>query len=205
MDLTKYTQAKSDQLNADDLHGGPIVVRITAVRERGTPDQPVEIAIEGHRPWRPCKASLRVLVAAWGADGRAYVGRWVRLYRDPTAKWGGVEVGGIRIAAMSDIPRPLRLAIAESKQKRITVAIDVLTPPAASAAPDLATVLTGAGLTLQDLDAWRAGQNKPPAADLNDAQRAQLAGWLMADPARLEALRPVEPTPEDTAATGWEE
>jgi hypothetical protein len=86
--------------------------------------------------------------------------------------------------------------------------IDPLTAPtekAPTAAPSLSDVLSGAGLTIQDLDAWRAAQGKPSVSEGTDAQRAQLAGWLMADPARLEALRPVEPTPEDTAAPGWEE
>jgi hypothetical protein len=45
----------------------------------------------------------RVLVAAWGANSKAYIGKSLTLFRDASVKWAGMEVGGIRISHMSDI------------------------------------------------------------------------------------------------------
>jgi hypothetical protein len=103
MDLRPTILAKSDQLNAEDL-AVPIKITITAVRE-GSKDQPVWVHYEGDngRPWKPCKGMRRVLVALWGPDGRTYVGRQLGLFCDPEVEWGGIAVGGVRIAAMSHI------------------------------------------------------------------------------------------------------
>jgi hypothetical protein len=207
--IAAFVAAKSDQINADDLIAGPVVVQLGRARryqdDKG--EERIEFATVGGKIWRPCKTMVRLLGSAWGDDPRPYVGRWVRLYRDPTVGYGGVETGGVRVSALSHLDRPFKIALTEKRGKKKMYTIDPLRPPtekAPTAAPSLSDVLSGAGLTVQDLDAWRAGQNKPPAADLNDAQRAQLAGWLMADPARLDALRPTpEPTPD--TAPGWEE
>lgn len=68
-------------------------------------------------------------------------------------------------------------------------------------APDLAAVLASGGATIDDLDRWRGEQGKPPVSDLTDDQRAQLATWLAADPARVAALLPA-PEPEDEDGAG---
>jgi hypothetical protein len=60
----------------------------------------------------------RVLVAAWGADANKYVGRSLTLYRDPTVKWAGMEVGGIRISHMSHIERDMVMALTATKGQR---------------------------------------------------------------------------------------
>lgn len=116
-DMTPVIAAKSDQLNADDLLSGPITIRIRAVEVRDTKDQPVSVYYEGDdgKPFKPCKSMARVMVAAWGADSKAYAGRSMTLFREPTVKWGGIEVGGIRISHMSHISEPLLLAITMTK------------------------------------------------------------------------------------------
>ena len=98
--------AKSDQLNADDLIGGPITVTVTSV-SRGNSEQPVVIGITGQRPYKPCKSMRRVLITAWGDDGRVWVGRLMTLYCDPDVMFGGVKVGGIRISHLSHIDSDL--------------------------------------------------------------------------------------------------
>jgi hypothetical protein len=119
-DLSDTILAKSDQLVADDLLSGPRTIRIAGVDADPAAEQPVTIHIDGDdaKPWRPSKSMRRVLVHAWGPDGAAYVGRSVTLYRDPAVTWGGAAVGGIRIAAMSHIERPITLALAESRKSR---------------------------------------------------------------------------------------
>ena len=71
--LAHTITAKSDQLNADDLVGGPITVKIEGVTVREDTEQPVTIRLSGgFRPWKPCKTERRVLVHAWEI-GRAHV------------------------------------------------------------------------------------------------------------------------------------
>jgi hypothetical protein len=50
----------------------------------------------------------RVLVAMWGAEASAYVGRSLTLFRDPDVKFGGMETGGIRISHATHIDAPFR-------------------------------------------------------------------------------------------------
>lgn len=114
---------KSDQLNADDLLAGPITVMITGVR-RGSAEQPVDLLITGRQPYKPCKSMRRALIAAWGDDGRAWVGRCMTLYADPEVKFGGVKVGGIRISHLSHIDRDLHLSLTATKGKRVPHTIE---------------------------------------------------------------------------------
>jgi len=58
------------------------------------------------------------MVTAWGADSKKYIGRSMTLYRDPSVKWGGMEVGGIRISHMSDIDSAITLALTMTKSNR---------------------------------------------------------------------------------------
>ena len=120
-DMSQVIIPKSDQINADDFVAGPITFQIEGVEIRAGTEQPVSIHLAGEpRAWKPCKSMSRVLVAAWGPDANVYRGRSVTLYRDPTVKWGGMEIGGIRISHMSHIapalllPPPRRGANAEA-------------------------------------------------------------------------------------------
>lgn len=118
-DMTSVIAPKSDQINADDLIPGPMTITITDVKIQGGTEQPVSMSLSGmEKVYRPCKSMSRVLVAAWGADAKAYVGRSLTIYRDPTVKWGGMAVGGIRISHMSDIDREMTMMLTESKQSR---------------------------------------------------------------------------------------
>jgi len=119
-DMSSVIIPKSDQINADDLIAGPLTITITEVEIRPGTEQPVTIRYVGDngKPWRPCKSMSRVLVAAWGPDASKYAGRAVKLYRDPSVKWAGMEVGGIRISEMSDIDKPMVLALTETKKTR---------------------------------------------------------------------------------------
>lgn len=116
VDLSKTITAKSDQLNADDLLGGPITITIEDVK-RGTTDQPIAVFYQGcnGKPWYPCKSMRRVLVAVWGNDGKTYAGKSCTLYRDPDVKFGGIKVGGIRISHMSHIDENVALALQVTK------------------------------------------------------------------------------------------
>ncbi len=118
MDMLQAIAPRSDQINADDLIGGEITIKIAGVKI--TPgEQPVSILIEGNRKvYRPCKSMMRVMVAAWGADSSAYRGQMLTLYREESVTWAGVAVGGIRISAMSGISGPLTLALSLNRKTR---------------------------------------------------------------------------------------
>lgn len=120
VDLSQTIIPKSDQLNADDLIGGPITITVTKVSRMGSPDQPIAINYEGDngKPYKPCKGMRRVMVQVWGKDGNAYVGRSMTLYNDPKVKFGGADVGGIRISHMSHISEKITLAVTVSKARR---------------------------------------------------------------------------------------
>lgn len=118
-DMTQVIIPKSDQINADDFLGGPMSYVIERVAITPGSEQPVSISLRGERRvWRPCKSMSRVLVAAWGSDAKEYAGRSVTLYRDASVKWGGLEVGGIRISHMSHIERDMMLQLTATKGKR---------------------------------------------------------------------------------------
>lgn len=120
-DLRLTIAPKSDQLNTDDLIGGPRTIKVTRVSLCKEPDQPIAIGFEGDggKPYKPCKSMRRVLVSIWGADGAAYSGRSMTLYRDEKVQFGGMAVGGIRISHMSHIDGPVTLALTASRAKRV--------------------------------------------------------------------------------------
>ena len=119
-DMAQVIIPKSDQLNADDLIAGPITIKITGVSIKGGTEQPIAISFEGDngKPYKACKSMCRVIVTAWGADSKKYTGRSMTLYRDPSVKWAGMEVGGIRISHMSDIDSAITMALTMTKASR---------------------------------------------------------------------------------------
>lgn len=138
MDMTAVIQPKSDQWNADDLIGGPRTITISDVTIQGGTEQPVSIHIKGDvKVYRPCKSMSRVLVQAWGADARAYIGRSMTLYRDPKVKWGGMEVGGIRISHLSDIDAEKVFMLTMTKQNRAPHKVKVLARAADDVEPTI--------------------------------------------------------------------
>ena len=133
-DMSAVIIPKSDQLNADDLIAGPMTIKITQVTIRGGQEQPISISFEGDngKPYKACKSMCRVMVSAWGADSKKYIGRSMTLYRDPTVRWGGMEVGGIRISHMSDIAKPITLALTMTKANRKPFTVQPLRPTSAA-------------------------------------------------------------------------
>lgn len=125
--VMKSIEPKSDQLNADDLIAGAVVVTVKDVK-RGSVEQPIVLEIDGGRqPYKPCKSMRRLLVMMWGNEPKAWIGKRLRLFNDPNVQWGGVKVGGIRIDAMSDIPQTTKVMMTVSRGKRIEYSVDPLT------------------------------------------------------------------------------
>ena len=129
LDMNSTITPKSDQINSDDLIGGPRTVMITRVTgNEGNAEQPVNVFFEGDdgKPFRPCKSMRRVMVKIWGPDASQYVGKGMTIYRDPKVKWGGMEVGGIRISHMTGLEKPEVLALTETRAKRAPYTVQPL-------------------------------------------------------------------------------
>jgi len=189
MDLTDTIIPKSDQINADDLITGPRTFTIKGVR-RGSDEQPVNIDLVElpGRPFRPSKTVTRILVAAWGKESDAYTGRRMTLYRDPDVKFGGQDVGGIRVSHLSDIAKPLNLALTATRGKKSKYVVQPLPAEqrtaAAPANPDaitaekvteLGNAMTN-GLELTDRDAklaWLTQQLERPVKSPTELSRAE--------------------------------
>lgn len=145
----------SNQLNADQLIAGPMTVTVTAVRRGSGDDQPVTVHYEGEngRPFKPCLTMRKVLIFAWGEDGEQWAGKMMTLYNRRDVKWGGVEVGGIRISHMSHVEGDIKLSLAVTRGKKEPIIIKKL---------DASDPLVGARAKLDT--AARAGMESLKAA-----------------------------------------
>lgn len=134
IDMSPFIEAKSDQLNADDLIG--VTRTITITRVVGCDgDQPIAIHYDGDngKPFKPCKTIRRVLMGVWGRYANEYVGKSMTLYRDDEVTFGGLKVGGIRIRAMSGIDKETTVVVMKSKGKKAGMKILPLTADAPAA------------------------------------------------------------------------
>lgn len=124
VDMAQFTEAKSDQLNSDDLLAGPRTITITKVTGQDG-DQPISIYYEGDngKPFKPCKTIRRVLLGVWGRYANEYVGRSMTIYRDDKVTFDGLEVGGIRISHMTNIDTETIVVVNKSKGKKVGMKI----------------------------------------------------------------------------------
>lgn len=136
VDLSDSIIARSDQLNYDDFIGLTRTVTVQHV-QAGNREQPIEIHTHEFpgKPYKPSKSMRRVLVAAWGANGADYAGRAMTLYGDPTVKFGGEAVGGIKISHLSHINKPLDVSLTVTRGKRAPHTVHPLPARDTSPAP----------------------------------------------------------------------
>jgi hypothetical protein len=150
MDISKALVAKSDQLNASDLTGAPIVATIAEVR-RGDAAKPVIVDLAGMngRPWKPSKGMLRVIAHGWGVESDTWVGRSVKLVNNPEVIYAGEKVGGVEVIAMSHIANdftiPVRISQKKVKQHHVAVLAEPATEPWRAQWQAITNALTAAG------------------------------------------------------------
>ena len=121
-DLRSTIIPKSDQLNSEQLLGGPMIITVSDVRVGSGDEQPVSVfyALDPQRPFKPCKTMRKLLIHAWGADGTKWIGKSMELYNEPTIKFGGEVVGGIRISRMSGInPKGIEVALTQTRGRKM--------------------------------------------------------------------------------------
>lgn len=129
---------KSDQLDNVDLLSGPRDFTITSVSP-GPEDQPLNIGLaEFPRPWRPGITMRRLLAAIWGPDASVYVGRRIRLYRDPNVSFGTDRTGGTRLSHATHLDKKVTVTLPKSKGKfaahTVEPLVDTAPPPEPTAA-----------------------------------------------------------------------
>lgn len=177
MDLTDSIQARSDQINADDLIQGPETYTVLDVVE-GKAEQPIDIMlVETDRAYRPSKTMRRVIVAAWGREGSLYAGRRLTLFRDPSIRFGGQAVGGIRVSHMSHIDKRVEVMLQTTRGKRERFVVEPLADPPARDWRAEADALTDKD-ALADL--WRS-------APKSDRDYIAARGRSLSDAAELDA------------------
>lgn len=204
IDMTDTIIPKSDQLNADDLIGGSLTIHVTKVSRASSPEQPIAINFEGDngKPYKPCKSMRRVLVRCWGPDGSAYVGRGLTLYRDDRVKFGGAEVGGIRISHMTHIDGPIQMALTETKAKRVPFRVLPLAAPQTRQEPP--PTLDQAKTLAQMLEALRAALTPDAAPTRADVDavigHARVGKALATDGAHVGIMRELIKAARDRTA-----
>lgn len=167
MDISETLVAKSDQLNASDLSGGPITVTVESVDVLKGNDQPVHVHLVGMkgRPYKPSKGMRRVIAEAWGPDSSAWVGRSMTLYRNPEVKYAGVKMGGIEVSAMTHLEKPMTTSVRENQKVARPHTVKPLKVEAPPAPIDWAAQIEGTGGDVEALrrlwqDASKAGANE---------------------------------------------
>ena len=126
-DVTFALEAKSDQLNADDLIGVSRTIVVTGV-SRGNNESPLNVHYEGDdgRPFKPCKTMRRLLIMAWGENGNDWIGKAATLFTDPDVKYAGKNVGGIRISHLSHIPKRIEVNLTATRGSKKLYTIEPL-------------------------------------------------------------------------------
>ena len=159
MDISSMLVGKSDQLDNVDLLSGPRDFTITAV-SRGADDQPLNITLaEYDRPWRPGLTMRRLLAHIWGPEADAYIGRRVRLYRDPDVSFGKDKTGGTRLSHASHIDKRVTVSLPTSKGKfgAFTVEPLIESAPAPTVTNPNAELLAEIGALADKTPAGRKG------------------------------------------------
>jgi len=127
-DMAASIEARSEQIDADNLISGPIDVTIKAVTRGPSNEQPIQIVLQ-ETPlfYRPNKTFRRALIGCFGDDSTNWIGKRLRLARDANVMFGGVKVGGT-IVTHASIEAPVVFMLSTKRGKKSAVSIDVIPP-----------------------------------------------------------------------------
>lgn len=126
MDIAKAIEPRSDQQNYDDMIAGPRTVTVEAVDQDKEGRASIHLAEYPGRPFKPSKTNLRLIAQAWGTEAVQWAGRRLTLAGDPTVRFGGQQVGGIRVVALSHIEKAFTANLTTTRGKRAPYKVDVL-------------------------------------------------------------------------------
>lgn len=190
-DITDTLAPKSEQLDNIELKSGPRVFTVERVVVKKGAEQPVSVyLVDFPRPWRPGVNMRRVLAHYWGEKSALWVGRRVKLFRDPDVTYGKDSTGGTRIAAMSHIdhvsqPAPVLLSQGRSSVytvQPLTDAPEEATEPtleqidACTDTETLRAMWHAAGPEMRDRITARVEQLREPDGPLIPSQSSAIEG-----------------------------
>ena len=142
---------------------------------------------------------IRVLIAAWGKEASAYVGRRLMLYRDPSITFGKDAVGGIRISAMSHLDSRMTLALTVTRGKRAPFTVDPLPDAPAAITDDEVNEYENQIALVDTLDDLKALYEQLKSIELG-SHRAALTAAVTARKAEIENAAAEQPTLDATHA-----
>ena len=137
-EIQKSLLPKVDHLTYEHVRQEPIIARVAKVcKGPDKKERPVRIDFEPNplcldpdgKPlhYLPCKGMRIVLVEAWGLDGRVdWIGKSMELFGNPDVMYGGKKEGGIQIAKLSHIEKPLTVMLTVSRGKKESFHVGVL-------------------------------------------------------------------------------
>jgi hypothetical protein len=115
---------------------GSITARVAKASRTGAKDRPLRIDFEPHplcldqddKPlhYLPCKGMRIVIAEAWGTEPSTWIGRDIHLVGNPDVMYGGKKEGGIQIANLSHIEKPLTVMLTVSRGKKEPFHVGVL-------------------------------------------------------------------------------
>ena len=108
----------------------------------------------------------RVMAAAWGTDAGQWIGRRVTLYCDMTVRFGGAEVGGVRISHLSHIDKPLSVPLLVTRGKSAMFKVQPLKEESTPTEADVIACSDRDALTAM----WRAHTDLRPAIEARVAE-----------------------------------
>jgi hypothetical protein len=146
----------------------------------------------------------RVLVQCWGDDANKYIGRSMTLYRDEKVRFGGVDVGGIRISHLSHMDAAKTMALTASKAVRkpftvVPLVVQEAKPSLDDALSDIGNAPDMGTLMETYKHAYKAFKDIPDREKLEASYKAKKAVFSNANPdtgeiiaAAAEANQPKE-------------
>lgn len=180
--ISDMALAKSDQLNAEDLLGRDMVIKITKVTKKDPKQpQPLWLHYEGDdgKPYKPCKGMIKILFSMWGEDETTYIGRLLSLYRREDVSFGkDRDIGGIRLNGMSNIEKSFKVKITESRNKRYEYPIKKLIAESVITQDDVDELMVkGAEASLKGVEGYTSWGKSLTGAE-KSAVKGKLKDWL---------------------------
>ena len=104
-------------------------VTIKAVQRGPSNEQPLQLVLEEtEKFYRPSKTYRRALIGCFGDEPSNWIGKRLRLVRNPDTMFGGVKVGGVEVSHAS-IEAPMVFMLQAKRGKKSAVSIDVIPAP----------------------------------------------------------------------------
>ncbi|MET0887723.1 MAG: hypothetical protein ABWX92_14880 [Mycetocola sp.] len=188
-DITDTLKADSTQLNAIDFPPGTSrTYTVESVRVvPSAKDRPVNIRLAEDpdgREFRPSKGMRRILAACWTPDSDKWVGKRLTIYADPSVRYAGKSIGGLKVSHVSHIDAAKKLPLRESESVTTIHTVQPLPDAPTPTKPPVEPIEVRAPKAIE----WFASKGVP-ASSLEAHVSKPVAEWSHADLDSLMAAR----------------